>query len=55
MYKGVECTCDSDFTCRHCLNNRKPWLFTPTKSGWDWARGHERAKAEAKQLSGVQQ
>jgi hypothetical protein len=31
MARSIECRCESNFTCRYCLQNAKPWLFTPSK------------------------
>lgn len=29
--KPVECKCEDNFTCRYCLHNKKPAIFTPSK------------------------
>ena len=26
----AECECTNRFTCRYCLDNRKPWIWTPS-------------------------
>lgn len=28
MARSAECKCESNFTCRYCLRNAKPWHFT---------------------------
>lgn len=30
MSRSVECKCESNFTCGHCLRNAKPYFFTPS-------------------------
>ncbi len=27
-----ECECECNFTCRYCLDNAKPYFFTPSKT-----------------------
>jgi len=28
MARSIECKCDPQFTCGHCLRNAKPWFYT---------------------------
>jgi hypothetical protein len=28
MTRAIECRCEYDFTCGHCLSNAKPWFWT---------------------------
>lgn len=32
-YHAPNCTCDSRFTCRACLDNAPKYFFTPNKVG----------------------
>lgn len=38
MARSAECQCESNFTCRHCLQNAKPYLFTPSSNAEIMAR-----------------
>lgn len=46
---SVECRCDADTTCRYCLQNMKPWIFTPTTIAEQVRIDGERIERERKE------
>lgn len=41
-----KCQCTHNFTCRHCCDNAKPWLFTPSNYQYYWSQQIAKANKE---------